>query len=141
MSSEQAAITERKQLNIEVAKALGYRVVNSGNLSSLLMPDGETLYRCGGIFAEESMFHDVFAARMIPNYAKDLNAAWSLPIEAGTNLELCKVSEDVHLARVCITVSSRLSEAQPEYVVAKTPALAVCRAWIAWKLWQEGGAK
>lgn len=76
--------------------------------------------------------YDTWKIWYVPRYSTDANAALSLPREEGVALELALYSNSA-AARFSIPVSSRSAEAFPEWQAADTPALAIVRAWLAYR--------
>lgn len=74
----------------------------------------------------------------LPLFEMSIDAALTLPLEEGVWYQIeCAPWASSQMARVAITVSSRIKEAQPPYESAATTALAVCRAWLRYRAAQS----
>lgn len=119
------------ELDIAIARLLGWQVHTLvTNVFSPEFIDGE--------------WHDTWLesenGQRFPlmRYSRDLNAAWMLV----KDIRYFALHSYVGEGGGCETfVDSDGVEEWPGYAAQDKPALAVCRAWIAWKLGQEGGAE
>jgi len=66
----------------------------------------------------------------LPDIEHDLNVAMQLPLVEGESLELHRFG-DTYAARVSISVSSRIAEANPSFQTGANPARLVSEVWYA----------
>lgn len=71
--------------------------------------------------------------RLIPAYETSCDAALTLPLEEGAEFEIHVFASGHVAARVPITVSSRLREADPPYEEGEIVAATVTRAWLRYR--------
>lgn len=122
-----------------IAERLGYRLERRGADWFIVIPsEPEGFYFGDGDdyptldSAWERAFINVDGSTDIPRHSRDANAALALPISEGASIELLVLSNGKALACIPLNVSSVLAEASPPFEEAATPALAVCRAWLAY---------
>jgi len=107
-----------------IAERLGWRVQkNRDGYTYLFRPDGSGV----GNYIDAAQ-----AWEGIPHFSTDLNAAFRLPVGEYTHLSCRTPLNDLGYAAF-VAYDDHTTSNDYRSAAAATPALAVCRAWLAWQ--------
>lgn len=128
-----------QELDVLVARLLGLNVHTADEAPA------DDLYG-GWEFCTDREWHtawfiDAEGSHPIPAYSTDLNAAWTLfadlPDDVTPRLVRILEARGDHMATVCKAGIIHNETHEQVEAYADTPALAICRAWLAWKEMQS----
>lgn len=120
---DKASETDGDSRNVRIARLLGYKVRKAQRRTSywlLVNPNGDE-----GIELAQS---EAEAWQHAPDFLGSLDAAFALPLNEGESLELHHFG-DTYTARISISVSSRIAEADPPYQTGDNPARLCSEVW------------
>lgn len=127
-------MTEDQNVNREIAEKLGWTAIRDVTV----WVDGDKVGKVP-IHGHSGVNPQNGEREVIPDYTHSLDAVFAIPLDEGVELEVRKFGK-ITMARVSITVSSRIAEANPDYVTDPNPAMAAALAmerFLKWKASQS----
>lgn len=126
-----------ESLELEIAKALGYKAVLGESRWSIVAPDGHEMY-CESQRTEEQAWRSAIL-HYGPEWARHIDRALSLDMIDPYAFNLTLGS--THITSQIVDTSAMVGDPKRPYVIVRTEftrpisesAIAICRSWLEWK--------